>query len=1795
MKPEPKLSPEGQATYDDLLKRFSPAVVSTPTTGSVDLGALEVTADLFKEEIQRATSEFDAWKFDAARDRFLKLAEQADRISSSDAAINEVRMRSRSGASASMLNLQDTAGARKLLEQVEERFLTETQRANLSRMLVLTGDIERAASIASALPESTPTAIAARQLVSLAQGDDEIGEIHDPLVALRFCERQLVLQNPAAAAEGAMRLLSQSSDRDLLANGLFCMLMTACCLTLFEQFAPGGGMSREQLERAVLLIEAYEPPASMPDELRLTFVRSAFQYSQVTIDYRLQATLRARFPTDLEKVVAGSSEAQAEGLAKDGAMSEAIGLVAGDAAGWKVQTQRYHLMALGGDAQAAASGLMALATRYPHRFPLETLASELALNQDRVSEALAHAENAFAIFPNVGARLLVARAAVQANEADKALGIAPESVANDPAFLQVLAQASDLRMDPRAVEFWERYLGHRPDHQGARISWAIALSRSGEHERAAEAVAEIITAPSDALTVDGMIACGQLQLAASPTPERKARVRRVADIIHNKFGNDPEVQLRRFSLLADIGEQQEVKLDYKRLEKLGHVRSVNMDELLATFRERADAANAANRLYGEGCLTVEALIRLTHGRTASFVSELLAGRRLLRTATLPHRDDRVGLTDRRVLISLLELILIEHLGVFEQVVEFLGNGRLVMFKDVWDQLIEDTVFLQQVTQTEDTKRLSEIATRIATNSKYELVRAGNDDQELAAAREAPYVSLGDGPHDIGWLAGVLITRATGPVANARAFAHRYARNVPTVGATAIPAVVQLDQAVLEGLALHGLLESAERAFERILVGPSSLRMLEARRNGLNNDLQAMTLMQSLKRTAARLRTRGVLEVVERPRVPAIEALAIDKDKAEWTRLTICEPLAYKQWLINEPDGARMTAEYVGSLVPQHPELWRSLPWPRRDAAVGTWHTFRETSSREWTLVELIRAIPDDALRESSLAKLRTLGFQEALDAGCVLALADAFGRLDVGEGAAVLDRLESLVADQFDPWAGLARMRIASTYAGAIWGLIKKDDSARAVQLTRELLDRAIDLGVRARARMAELLIGDLLLMAISDPMSSLTADETGSTMRLRQDGAVVDVWLEIRRWSEEHEERAAVCRRAISQGWVKLHEYIEAPHRKVNWAPLLLATDKLLPGTNVERVPEPDAVVAILSALWEERPLEQRAAVLPDGSSINLEKLLEIGAARLKDREVSGVDESTARFPCEVGGQAIHMLAPAEALLLRASPELRSGAARDLAGIVGRLDGGLYATLLRFAERPEDAEVQSSLALAACTSPFRLIRDDPGLLSFWGEPSNTAQQGHLAHFDELLELLSEPDSIEVEYAREVKVRSETGLWASRRDAGDLVQLAGRVPGRCVITVAAALVEGPPPGLWNEITETLTQASTAPIGLLAQAVAVAGLGPFVGKVEKAPAELGDLLRRTLQDLDSDEGKQFAVVEAKCLALVERVVLRLAGIRPVPRHQIHWLTFRLYEWWCQNSTLAERSEVCRTEVGRDDLHAFRVRTVLNVLLDVCEMVSASTQRRPSHLDSVTELLFQRASDDPWTGDAFESYWKRPQGGGWLAASILLWLSPSHFKRLPPKIRLRVFENLPVQTEPFDVHALPYVSFLEGIVANIDSLSDEEARAMRAWLDRLGDKGIAPLWKLHIWTGLVAQGDESQHEALQTLVEREASGGHHAWFVGHYVGTLARRNLTHGLVEWLAKVSDGGGRVAAGIVDAWRKDPDGVAPVKDQMSHALLDQSDSHSQTEGVALRDATISPEKKEPEPEAQEDFNAEDT
>lgn len=457
----------------------------------------------------------------------------------------------------------------------------------------------------------------------------------------------------------------------------------------------------------------------------------------------------------------------------------------------------------------------------------------------------------------------------------------------------MLAQAADRLSDPRAVGFWEMYLRLRPDSSSAKISWALALSRAGEHDRAADAVVAMINDPPQDLSVEAIVACGQLQLAATPSDDRKARIRRVADLVQERFGARPEIQLHRFTLLAGIGEQQNVKLDYERLEATGHVQSVSFDDLLATFRTRAEQATSALKLYQEGCLTVEALIRVTDGRTASFVSELLAGRQQLRTPSLVgDRTERVPLAGRRVLVSLLELVLLEHLGVLEHVLTLLGDGRLVVFDDVWAQLIEDAVFLQQVTQTEEAERLGSIARRIATNSKYEIVRNAESDDEVAATRGVPWVRLTDDAQDIGWLAGVLIARAAGPVSSARTFAQRHARPIPDVAPDSIPKIVQLDQAVIEGLALHGLLEAAEDVFERILVGPSSMSMLNSRLSRLENELRAMKLMQSVKRRASQARTRGALDVVPRPRVPAIASLPVEQDKAEWTRMAITEPLSY---------------------------------------------------------------------------------------------------------------------------------------------------------------------------------------------------------------------------------------------------------------------------------------------------------------------------------------------------------------------------------------------------------------------------------------------------------------------------------------------------------------------------------------------------------------------------------------------------------------------------------------------------------------------------------------------------------------------------------------------------------------------------------------------------------------------------------------------------------------------------------------------------------------------------------------
>lgn len=1774
MSRDSKLSAEGQLTRDALQRAYAGESVRIHAMGSADLGTLDVTVELFKGEIDRAKKEFDAWDFVQARDRFRKVAENADRVTPRTDSINEVRMRARTGSAAAMLNLQEMTAARQLLDEVDERSLTEKQRCNLSIMLAQLGDIGRATAIATKLPDSSGDVIAAKQIVSIARGETTIGEARTAIVALKLSEKHLEHGQASLAAAVAIQWLDACASGDLVENGLVCTLMNACCVTLVEQCKPEGKMSLSQLHAALLILDRYAPRSSLPEQLRVAYVDTAVAYAQCAIDHRLFWRLKEQFPADYARVISVNTDLLAADLAKNGSVTDAIGLVAGDAAEWQVQARRLHFLSLGGDARAASQGLTELAAQFPGRFPLEALASEVALQQTRLADALRHAENAFALYPSIGARLLVARCALASGNSHRALAVAADQdVSNDETFLWVLGHAADRVSDPRALDFWAAYLRLRPESSSGTISWALALNRAGELERAADATIDVVGGAPEGLRIEELVACGQLQLAAAPTPERKARVRRVADLILERFGTDPEVQLQRFMLLAGIGEQHGVKIDFERLSATGHVQSVSLDELLATVDVRAKRAEAAINLYRNGCLTVEAFIRVTGGRTASFISEVLAGRAQLRTSMLVRdREDRIVLSGRRVLVSLIELVLFEHLGVFDQVVELLGDGKLVVFHDVWTQIVDDAVFLQQMTQIDEAERLRSVAARIATCSKYEILRT--DESGAGIARAVPCVHLSEGEHDIGWLAGVLIAKAAAPLDDARAFARAHARPVLSVDADTISATVQLDQAVIEGLIVHGLLQAVEDTFDRILVGAGSMRTLESRRGRLDSDLSAMRLMQAVKRSTSRGRARGALEVVDRPRVPALEALPKDEEKEEWTRTSVREPMAYKQWLIDERESARVTAEYVGSLMPFHPELWITLPWPSREVAHATWSAFRDTEEREWTLVELVRELPDTVSRRDALARLGELGFQDALEADELALIADRYGRLDIGKGGAFLDRVEGLIAGPQDPWAALARMRLSATYASTIWKFVEKGDASRASQLARELLGRAARLGVRSSARTPEVLIGHLLLLAISNPELSIAGEEV---VTLRKTGALVDVWNEIRLWSDDHDERTAACRRALSYGWEKLHQYTEGgPPSMLTWAPLALATDKLVPGTSFERVPNPDAVAAILSALWVERPLRARTANLADGSRINVEELLEVGTRRMAERAVRGIDESTACFFVDVaGGTSVEILVPVEALLLRAeSVDLRSGFANDLAGIVGSIDGRLYERLTCFAENPNDREAQAALALAACTSPYRLVRDDASIIACWGEHSTAGQQGYPASFDDLCELLSEPKTFEGRPDREVKDRVEHGHWSNRRDVGDLMLVAGRVPGPSVARIATAVVKRPPSGMWDEILRVMGGAATVPIGRLAQGVALAALAPFYSQQAVEQNVLDDGLRSVLAQLDSDD--EFVRGEGRCIALLERVIRRLAGARPVPRQQFIWLTFRLYEWWCENSTLEQRLEASKNEAGANSWGAFRWSVVLNILLDVCEMVSIASRKRPEHLGVLTEYLVKRATNEPWESDPFGVVWGRPQGGGWLAASILLWISPAHFMQLPPEIRLRVFENLPVETVSLAEQVLPHMSFVDGIVSNVQNLSEEETRAVNTWLAKLGESDTAQLWRLHIWSRFLARGDESNHEALRSIVDVEARGKRHVEFVSQYVSSLVGPALTdealRDAVAWLTSASANGGQVADGFLAAWRTNPASLDPLKLALSSALLAQPDELSQVAGASIRD-----------------------
>jgi hypothetical protein len=691
----------------------------------------------------------------------------------------------------------------------------------------------------------------------------------------------------------------------------------------------------------------------------------------------------------------------------------------------------------------------------------------------------------------------------------------------------------------------------------------------------------------------------------------------------------------------------------------------------------------------------------------------------------------------------------------------------------------------------------------------------------------------------------------------------------------------------------------------------------------------------------------------------------------------------------------------------------------------------------------------------------------------------------------------------------------------------------------RQLLTRLERIDDRCATRLVEQTLSIVAVAALDDREASFVEEPPG-TFKLVPESLAGRLWIDLAIWEVGNPRRKASLRRALAHAWEILGDLQDGPVSHAQWAPLALANDVLVQSKGaISEVPSPDAVVAVMSALWKQRPLSWKKVLfnsLQEGIAVDLEELLSFAARSAPSAGAPAwSSDGTAvsfQYAPKGGDETVEVSVPAEAVMLRMAPASAAQFAAELAFANGIRDGRLYRALMEFAKVPDDKSRRKYLARAACSAPFRLVADDPRFLLCFGDRAAVSQHGYPASIEELREMLSEPEEmfsgplqVEPESAlpEEFLRRLKDGVWSTRIDRPALVHFASRVPGRLPALAAHSVFDGESDKDLKEAADALDRSRDMTIGNLAIASAFA----ILTWCSNRPAELKESMS---QALAGALRREFAPGTAPSLAHFEPVIMQAVGrvvtrFAPwgMPEVEHAWLTSRLYEWWLRE---AQTSDVCSLFKPDANLtwHRFRAEVVLNVILDVLEAIVVKGKNPPQFSETLTLALKEILLGDE--ANPFEAarrpggwlYWRRPQGCGWLASSVLLWVSPDTFFDMRPEMRLAILEKLPRTKADAAASGISHQPVIRALGRAAARLTQPELDALQAWLDQAESSDMIDLWRADLLAGLVAsRGDRDAAARLRSLASGETLRSSRPELVGSYIEVIALARLSEKLSD------------------------------------------------------------------------------
>lgn len=1718
------LTTAAQRRLELLREKYKPKRDQPYTVAPIEeLG--NVAVGLCRDELARAKEAFEAFRWRESAKLYAGVARSAEAVRTANPVQREVDAVTASallGQAASLMNLQDTDAAIPLLATIQESALTNRQRCALATALVQTESQVRARMILDGVPTDARHEDdweEANQVVDLLTSGT-LPFVPKSVSVLNFIAQHWLRNNQVEkAGKTALEGLETASKSPLLRASLVAAAMVALLRTIFEDdLADGGVPPAARRSHAGRVAEAFPEAfrAELPEPIRLTLLGVGLNYASSLRERALLRWILQNTDEDLRNRVRSPDGSRAFELAAIGKTAEAMEVLPKPKHPWRFDLQRSELLAIAGDVSGATHELSALAARWPNRVPIHAALAELLTELERHHEAAEHARKAFALFPTDSMADLVASCLVNSRQGAEALAILLDRPASER-FAELRAYAAEQAQDAAAPSYWAELLKYRPQSRAASLGLAFALSRTGDAEAAARQARSVATGDIDRLARDELAACGQLLSLARFLPGVDDLIRELAETLRIRFPNDDTAEFQRFSLISALGFPEGVApIDYARLERGGHLRSASLDDVVDVIAKRRHLAISAHRLYRDGWLSFDSFAELTGLRAANLLVRFsaAAGDARLRAPIQPSLSEvSEDLRGKTVLCSSVELLLLGSCRLLDEIPAAIGDGRLITIRDVWTRMLEDVYFLEQSAQRDEATRLRSLIARL---SARKIIGADDDSAErvVASKHGCRYVTGNvTEASDVDVLAILAAVAAAGKLSRTdmlRAARYVGRQSEASVIATTLEGPFLFEAGLLDVLDRAGVLDRILDACEGIVASAYDLGVSRQRLRELDRAGEAAKLQRDVLQRLADGQRAGWFEIIPAPAQPAIPPVRkdIDEERADLLTHSIRALLPLKYLLEQHQDWYRVTADSFGFDSLGHPDQWSALafaPAEGRDFIARYW----KRDERELSLSRFARALAHGPRRANVVRFLARLGFTDVVLPSDIADMAEEFGRLDSGNGADVLAGVESNAGDELARGV-FCRTHISMAYAMAIWRMARSSHFDANSGVPGQLLERLDRIDKNQFTRLVEQTLGNLFLCALDDREASFVQAD-GDVYHLDQSSPAGRLWSALAKWRTDDASHQAAVRRAVADAWETLGELggeVRDGPKLAQWAPLALINDVLVEGAGVNtEVPSPDAVVAVMSANWEVRPLTRRAVEFTRGGTTivrTIEDLLDAAATVLNENSehTSNGTSLTFDFRPDLTAAVVRVSVPFEAAILRAMPVAASRAAVNLSMAIGIFDGRLHRALTRFAAEPHSWTHRKYLSRAACHSPFRLVLDDPQFLLCLGDRASVSPQEYPANLAELREMLSEPPSMltgtasgvdEQEMPLELARRmADDGFWGKRTDLRALVHFASRVPGRLPAVAARSLVESTDASELRHIVRVLTSSTEHSIGDVALAAALAAYACFNDGEDELRVELVTALS-TMLSVESCEAPpaSLASVESAAITTVGRVVSRLAVV-PVPTVEHAWLTQRLYEWWVRLAPTKDVIAVSRGELVAS-WHEVRTEVLLNVILDVLEAQVIGLRRRTEPvLGLVPELLKLAASRE---GNPFEPaqrppgwlYWRRPQGSGWLAASIALWIDPNSFLDLRREIRLAVLDRLPRSSREAEENGISFASFVPALSRFIAQLTYPETDALRNWLAAAESNTLLDLWRAVVLSGLLAvHGMAADADALHRLM-------------------------------------------------------------------------------------------------------------